>query len=276
MRVKYVILFFSFLFFFINITSAEIENSEYYFIIEENGNTIVGITFYGSGEITIPIQEDVETLNLEGGLYIMENNTITIAIGSTEKAVLVYQTNLLTEKFGEDWRFSADFEEETEKKIIVAMPKETIVKQTNPSANVESGGFIKLTWTNPKNIIVDYSFLVTPLNKKTNNEIYYIIVGILTLTLISVLFYLSKYKKHKISARQEQLLQTLTDNERKIIELMLASKKPVKRSFIEKKLELAKSSLAATLNNLERKKILEIDRTFSSHFIKLTEWFKKI
>ncbi len=276
MRVKYVILFFYFILFFVNTANAEIENSEYYFLIEENGNTIVGITLYGSGEITIPIQEDLETLNVEGGLYIMENNTLTIAVGSTEKAVLVYQTNLLTEKSGEDWKFSADFEEEIEKNVIVAMPKETIVRQTNPSAIVESGDFIKLTWTNPKNIIVEYSFLITPLKEDRNNNLYYFIGGISALILISVFFYLLKHKKYRISVRQEQLLQTLTDNERKIVELLLENKNPVKRSFIEKRLELAKSSLATTLNNLERKKILEIDRTFSSHFIKITDWFKKM
>ena len=276
MRVKYVILFFYFILFFVNTANAEIENSEYYFLIEENGNTIVGITLYGSGEITIPIQEDLETLNVEGGLYIMENNTLTIAVGSTEKAVLVYQTNLLTEKSGEDWKFSADFEEEIEKNVIVAMLKETIVRQTNPSAIVESGDFIKLTWTNPKNIIVEYSFLITPLKEDRNNNLYYFIGGISALILISVFFYLLKHKKYRISVRQEQLLQTLTDNERKIVELLLENKNPVKRSFIEKRLELAKSSLATTLNNLERKKILEIDRTFSSHFIKITDWFKKM
>src|SRR3989344_5360523 len=95
-------LIFLILIFLINMASAEIQKSEYYFIIEENGNTVVGATFFGSGEITIPLQEDVQEINLEGGLYIMENNELTIAIEGTEKAVLVYQTNLLTEKSGEE------------------------------------------------------------------------------------------------------------------------------------------------------------------------------
>ena len=262
-----------FLFFLSSWISGEIESSEYHFIIEENGNTIVAVTFIGTGEITIPIQEDVQMIDLEGGLYIMENNELTIAIGSTEKAVLVYKTNLLTEKSGENWKFSVNFKTETEKSIVVAMPKETAIKSTIPSAKTESGDFTKLTWENPEKIEIIYGFPIISLYEENNNLVIY---AVIIFVLGSVLFYLYKNRKLKKSARQEQLMQTLTENERKIVEILIGMENSVKRSFIQKKLGYAKSSLAATINNLERKKILEVDRTFSSHFIKITDWFKKL
>ena len=153
---KFIFYFFMF-FILINIAQVKaIENSEYYVIIQENGNVIMAITLKGEGEINIPIQEDVETLEIKGGLYIIENNTVTIAIGTTEKAVLVYKTSLLTQKQNNEWKFNLNLEQITNKKIIIAMPETTIIKQTTPQAFIETGEFIKLHLENTNEIEIIY------------------------------------------------------------------------------------------------------------------------
>ena len=107
------------------------------------------------------------------------------------------------------------------------------------------------------------------------SPIYFIILIIIaTILIILTLHNLSKNKK--ITGRQKQILQTLTDNEQRIIKLLLELRKPLRRSLIEKKLEIAKSSLATTLQNLERKKLIVLDKTYTTHIIKLEEWFKKL
>ena len=47
----------------------------------------------------------------------------------------------------------------------------------------------------------------------------------------------------------------------------------MKRSKLERESGVSKSSLAASLKNLERKKIIEVDRTYASHYVRFTEWF---
>jgi hypothetical protein len=273
MAKKIIFYFFIFLF-LITSVSAEINNSEYYIIIQENGNAIIAITLEGQGEITIPIQEDVETINLEGGLYIMEEDTATIAIGTTEKAVLVYKTAMLTQKSNNEWKFNMNLEQTTNKEIIIAMPETTTIKQTIPKTFLETGDFIKLHLENSNEIEIIYNFPILTNDEVDNNyNILYLITGILLIITIVLIYNLKS--KNKISSRQEQILQTLTENESKIIKLLLESKKLLKRSFIEKKLEIAKSSLAATLTNLERKKLITINKTYTTHLIKLNDWFKK-
>ena len=273
MAKKIIFYFFIFLF-FITSVSAEINNSEYYIIIQENGNAIIAITLEGQGEITIPIQEDVETIEISGGLYIIENNELIIAIGETEKAVIVYKTSLLTQKQNNEWKFNMNLEQTTNKEIIIAMPETTIIKQTIPKAFVETGDFIKLHLENASEVEIIYNFPILTNDEVDNNyNILYLITGIILIITIVLIYNLKS--KNKISSRQEQILQTLSKNEARIVRLLIEAGKPLKRSFIEHKLEIAKSSLAATINNLEKKKMIIVNKNYTTHIIELNDWFKK-
>jgi predicted DNA-binding transcriptional regulator len=155
------------------------------------------------------------------------------------------------------------------------MPENTIIKNTEPLAQIESGEITNIHFINPTNIEVTYYF--SPYTQPGSNisPIYFVILIIIaTILIILTLHNLSKNKK--ITGRQKQIFQTLTDNELRIIKLLLELRKPLRRSFIEKKLEIAKSSLATTLQNLERKKLIILDKTYTTHIIKLEEWFKKL
>tara|TARA_Y100000034_G_scaffold136686_1_gene214933 strand:+ start:1604 stop:2419 length:816 start_codon:yes stop_codon:yes gene_type:complete len=254
------------------LVQASIDQSEHYFIIEENGNTIVALSLQGSGEITLPLPQDYQNLELEGGLYLIEEGEITIA--TTDSAVLVYQTSLLTSKSGSQWSFLTNLETETQKSITITMPKNTLISKTLPTAKIESGEFKKLHFDNTNSITIDYSF--PAIKPETENTNLTLLLGLAALVLIASVLIIKKIKSQRIFPKQEQLLQTLTDNESSLIRALVSANKSVKRSYLEKKLQIAKSSLAATLQNLERKKLIEIDKTYSSHSIKLTTWFKKL
>jgi hypothetical protein len=268
------IIFYFFIFLFLINTAQAIDSSEYNIIIQENGNVVVGAIFYGQGEINMPIQEDVETIEISGGLYIIENNELIIAIGETEKAVIVYKTSLLTQKQNNEWKFNMNLEQTTNKEIIIAMPETTIIKQTIPKAFVETGDFIKLHLENASEIEIIYNFPILTNDEVDNNyNILYLITGIILIITIVLIYNLKS--KNKISSRQEQILQTLSKNEARIVRLLIEAGKPLKRSFIEHKLEIAKSSLAATINNLEKKKMIIVNKNYTTHIIELNDWFKK-
>jgi len=71
-------------------------------------------------------------------------------------------------------------------------------------------------------------------------------------------------------------MKTLSKNEDKAITLLAASNGEMKRNLLERKSGLAKSSLASCLNMLERKNIVEVDKTSVVHFVRFTEWFKEL
>jgi len=281
------IFIFIFIIFILQIAAinAEIERSEYYIIIEENGNAVIGASYYGEGEITIPLQEDYDKFNLQGGFYINEEDSVRIAIGNTQKAVFAYTTSMITEKQGEKWTMEINFEDITEKNITVMLPGNAVVKTSDPDAFIEEGDIIKMHFSETNSIIVEYEFpngdysifLFNKENKDKNSD--WILEGIVVLTTLALILgylYITKHTKNKkIKIKHEELIQTLSENEGNVVRLLIDTKKPMKRNHIHKRLDLAKSSLAAVLNNLEKKKIIAIDKNYTTHIIKLNEWINK-
>ncbi len=137
---------------------GNVTNSEYYYIIQQNGNTIVGINLYGSGEITLFVPADVDRMYVRGGLYIKENESMTIAIGSTESCAIIYETSSLTEKTSDGWIFSGETDNITNKSIMATLPSNAIIRETNPLAFIESGDFTKIFWNNVSFLNIKYSF----------------------------------------------------------------------------------------------------------------------
>ncbi len=50
----------------------------------------------------------------------------------------------------------------------------------------------------------------------------------------------------------------------------------MKRNQLERITEMSKSSLAATLNQLERRKIVDMNKENKVHYVKLSQWFAEL
>ncbi|MBT7237658.1 hypothetical protein HN865_02265, partial [Candidatus Woesearchaeota archaeon] len=276
---------FIFIFLQIIIVNAEIDRSEYFIIVEENGNAVIGANYYGVGEITIPLQEDYERFTIQGGFYINEDDFVRIAIGNTQKAVFAYSTGMITEKQEGEWIMEIELETITEKDITVMLPGNAIVKNSIPDALIEDGEITKVRFSGTDNIRVEYEFpkddysIFLFNNEGDGGNNYGFLGGIVIFVVLLgtfVFLYISKNSKDKKrKTKHEELLQTLSENEGNVVRLLIEMKKPMKRNHIKKKLDLAKSSLAAVLNNLEKKKIVAIDKTYTTHIIKLNDWVNK-
>jgi uncharacterized membrane protein len=121
----------------------------------------------------------------------------------------------------------------------------------------ESGGFI-------------------PMPDVESNTGIYAITALAAAGILGGFIYLKKTRGRDSLKNKENIMRTLTDNEKKIVELMIESEGHMKRSKLEKKSGISKSSLAAALKNLEKKNIVELDKTYKTHRIKLTEWFDEL
>lgn len=71
------------------------------------------------------------------------------------------------------------------------------------------------------------------------------------------------------------VVRTLSGNERAVVELLM-KEGGLRRNVLERESKLAKSSLASTLAQLEKRNIVSVDKGSTVHFVKLTDWFESL
>jgi len=245
-------------------------DSEYNIIVEDNGNALVIINLEGSGLVNIPLQKDVDDVKVKGALYKINDQSIDVSIGSTQEAVELYKTAYLTTKLNDQWKFKLDLINNT--MTTVALPNYVIVSETKPNAFIEELNYTKIVFQDTNSIEISYKFpddIIIEPDEHRNYLLWIINLGFVIIVALGASGYILRNKK----SNKKNVIKTLSHNERKVINTLLENKGAIKRNDLERKTKLAKSSLANTLNMLERKKIIEIDKTYTTHFVKFTRWF---
>ena len=259
-------------------------SAEYNVEISENGNSLVIINVSGQDCFDLPLPLDVAEPNITGALYVYSENGVEVCIGSTESAISVYRSALLTEKT-QDWTFKMDLPYLEKASARINFPKGAIVTGTTPSAKIgqaDSAKYAIYNIGNATSIEAKYKFGTAETPAAATTGFYFLaqsygIYGILLLVAIvaalSYFFYFSK-KLAKITPEQENVVKTLTENEGKVVKMLLENKGSIRRNQLERSSGLAKSSLAAVLYNLENKNIVGVDKSNTVHHVKLSDWFK--
>ncbi len=118
------------------------------------------------------------------------------------------------------------------------------------------------------------------LKDKINSKfsIYWFIIIILILAFVSYKF---KPKKRKVVRKDparrklKAILKTLSDNEKQIVEFIMANGNSSTSSKIRHGLKIPKTSLSRTLDRLESKKILIMEREGKLKKVKISDWLLK-
>jgi uncharacterized membrane protein len=244
--------------------------STYNILVDESGEAAVVVEINAVGLVTLPIQPDSSGIRVKGALYRTENSTMELSIASMQKAVILYKTSMLTDKTGENWTLRMDLLGDSD--VTLALPKHAVIKSTVPKAFIDSEEYNKLVFQNTSSIEIEYAF-----GEKPSNSLLPLALGAgaVLAGAGAAAYILSKNKKPLKQSAKEKILKTLSVNERAIVQTLM-EKGEMKRSDLEKTTKMAKSSLANTLNNLERKNIVEIDKTYTAHFVKFTGWFDEL
>jgi uncharacterized membrane protein len=251
---------------------------EYYIVVEPNGNSVVIMTVHGSGLVNIPIDGRTDNINVKGALYRVNDDSIDVSIGSTEEAVVVYTTPMLTQKT-DNWEFRMDLVGSESTTATVALSPNVTITGTEPAAFIDVHDFKEVKWEeNVSEIAVQYYFenIYNPLVPGKGSMLWVVVPIAVVGAGAGGFMYFRKGRQRARLRNRENLLRTLSDNERKVVEALIASGGQMRRSKVERKTGISKSSLAGALKNLERKKIVELDKTYKTHSIKLTEWFDEI
>jgi len=86
----------------------------------------------------------------------------------------------------------------------------------------------------------------------------------------------TKESEIKITKGMKAIMGTLTQNELAVVEILIKHNKTLTRAEISRGTGISRSSLSAALTRLEQGKIVEVDRTYIMHSVRLTEWFKSL
>lgn len=80
----------------------------------------------------------------------------------------------------------------------------------------------------------------------------------------------------EITEGKKEMMETFNKNDLLIVQYLLENGGKSARNILERKSGISKSSLSMAIRRLERRKILEVDRTSTTHFVKLAEYFLKM
>ena len=282
------------LFLFAGLSSAQ--SGDYSLIVEENGNALVLISLTGAGTVDIPLPLDVSYPQVLNALFVESANGIEVSLDPDEPATIAYKSSMLTTKTQGNWEINMDLGLK-EYTVQVSLPKNAVIKTTEPKASYTEtsdsknivfekvGGFQINYGFDSKPDIEPTSTTITTNNpttttiKKQGDEFSpaYIIIGALGVVIVAILGILIAYfiyRRRFSTSGMQKVMRTLGGNEYKIVDTLLKNKSGMKRSDLERQASISKSSLALALNNLERKNIVEIDRSSTTHYLELTKWFR--
>lgn len=255
----------------------------YTVIVSENGNSLVTAEFIGDGTLLgIPLPIDVEDVVVTGALYVPTSQGIEISFEQGNSAIVLFESSLLVTRSGEDWKFSMDLASGTNS-VTVSLPKGASIKTMNPQGQVsQTENSVNIVWqTSDNSISAQYTLSASLTGDYT---LYIIVIALAGVIIFGLRMYTIMKKKvvkerkapeKKVSGK-ENVVKTLSQNQRKIVGILMEYKQGIKRNKLEKLVGLSKSSLAATLNQLEKRKVVDMDKSGKVHYVQLSEWFKKL
>jgi len=268
------------------LTTAQAITATYTSVVAENGNSRTFLVLAGQGIANIPLPLDADNPLVEGALYLQATNGIDVNIGTSEKAVITFDSSLLTEKRGAEWTFTLLLSNIESSSVTLTLPPNAVVTGTAPIAEFQrSERALSIIWDNPtEKVSVNYSFQETPVVLPTEqpkeieqpDSFPILLISFITfLIILAVLVYFYIYKK-KGSESKENVLKTLSENEHLVMNLLIKNQGAMKRNKLEKSSELAKSSLASTLHQLEKKNLLHVKKDSTVHFVEVSDFFKSL
>lgn len=276
-------------------SSYEIVQESYEIL--ENGNVAVSLSVQDYQQDTFDLPENINP------------NTVTVEPQQdTNETTISYTTSYLTRKEKGIWYFES-YNFSPQRVEVLFSPSVQIVR-SQPPASIQSGSQLIFYWTGTNSpVSVSFVFTNTQTARPQETEQEQSDSDSLTLFLaalsgavlvliigMAVIMRRKPRKRQDPQLRQEQvenpdeqpqkrpditegqmnIIRTANPNASKIITLLLRHNNHMKRTELEKESGLAKSSLASTLNSLEKKGIIAIDRSFHIHHIKLSDWFQTI
>lgn len=290
----------------VNASAGFVQNS--FLKIDETGNASVLINIElqsNAEEFTLKMPtENVKELKVSDAFgelaHEMQGKTLKISLrsGSEKHSLKVeFESASFTGKAGEEWNFSYLSNVQADKENLkVEMPsKSRVTFFTGESELYFENGKMMIEWKNLTKEIVEITYSIEA-EKEENllENILMLIIGSVLLIGLGIFAWKNfrQLKKQfgaemeiertqreesgkELSDRKKDLMKTLSEKEKRIIEILLKNAEGINQKRLTRETELPKSTLSRTLKRLEERGFVKIAQDGYTKRISLSEWFLK-
>lgn len=259
---------------------------------DRSGSCSVVLSMEDNQKANVTLPSDATNLRIVGGSYSLDGDSAAVAPGQSGFTTFSFTTSLFTMKTGYGWRLT--FSPPSDSIVRVTMPPHAVLEDSTPQPKtVTAEDSRTLIEFDPSGKVDIYYHLEEMPESATNDLPLYLAAGAIA---VLIMVFLSSYIRRPSQLKQtspgtapvekpptlsmtpgkEEMMETFNENDIKIVNFLLDNSGKSRRNELERKSGLSKSSLAMALNRLEKRKIVEIDRTATTHFVKLSDYFMRL
>jgi uncharacterized membrane protein len=263
--------------------------------IDRSGSSAAVLSLEGTGSAALLLPPDAKNFRIVGGSFEIANQTAIVTTGKSGFTTFSFSTDLLTTKTPTGWKL--EFSPPESAAVRIYMPAYSTIENSFPQpkkvSSADSRIFVELEYS--RSVLVYYR-LEEPLpEEKSDSLVIFAAAVVIAAAAIGVSLLLrsrpqkivvetkngvaiaeEKKPTLEITPGKKEMMETFNENDLKIVNYLVSCQGKSRRNELERKSGISKSSLAMALNRLEKRKIVEIDRTATTHFVKLSDYFLKL
>ena len=254
--------------------------------VDRSGFSSVTLSTDGGTQTLIALPTDAWNFRVVGGSFSIENDSALLIPGQSGFTTFSYSSRMLTTKSSSGWKLS--FSPPADALALVMMPPYSVLESSDPQprsvAAEDSRTLIELEHSGT--VSLQYHLEESPEPTQTDQDGLLIIMAALAIIAAIAMIYRNMISKTTkpvqkppsldLTPGKKEMMETFNENDITVVNYLLSNNGKSRRNELERKSGISKSSLASSLNRLEKRKIIEMDRTATTHFVKLSDYFLKL
>jgi len=254
---------------------------------DRSGLSSVTLSIEGDETMAVVLPSDAGNFRIVGGSYTMANNTAVVDAGETGFTTFSFSTGLLTTKTASGWKLL--FSPPERALVRVYMPSYAVIEDSSPHPlTVSSEDSRTVIEFGPSEQVTVNYWLEEVSSSEEEFPAVYLLGAAVLIAIVAIMMWRTQPKTAdeeepaesapslELTPGKKEMMETFNENDMKIVSYLLANAGRSRRNELERKTGISKSSLAMALNRLEKRKIVQMDRTATTHYVKLTDYFLKL
>ncbi|HSB46638.1 MAG TPA: hypothetical protein VLD37_01390 [Candidatus Bilamarchaeum sp.] len=266
---------------------------------DRSGSSSVSLSIEGSETVNVSLPGDAGSFRIVGGSYSLSGNSAIVKSGASGLTTFSFSTSDFTSKLSTGWKLSFSAPEGSTARV--SMPSRVTIENMFPAPKTVSAedSRTSIDFENPGPVTIYYRLEDAASSPPDNSALYILAAAALVaIGIVAASFVLKrppvpapppaapasitpapaaeKQPSLDLTPGKKEMMETFNENDLVIVNFLLSVQGKSRRNELERKSGVSKSSLAMALNRLEKRKIVEIDRTSTTHFVKLSDYFLKL
>jgi uncharacterized membrane protein len=279
---------------FLLLLSASFAKYTYTVDVDRSGTSSVTLSLESGDSVNVSLPVDASSLRIVGGSYNLSGASVLVLTGPSGLASFSYKSSMLTSKTDSGWKLS--FSPPDGASVRIYAPPYSVIEDSFPQPKSVSSDDSRLVIETPysRQVTVYYRLEEVPQPGEAPDYLVYAITLLALLASGAAVILrgrppspghpapgaqpgsVERAPSLEVTSGKMEMMETFNANDLTIVRHLLSCGGKSRRNELERKTGISKSSLAMALNRLEKRKIIEIDRTSTTHFVKLSGYFLRL